>query len=142
MTKIITLILVLFLSGCINTPAFVKYNGKNVATYSIAAGCGTLMLQEDCSQISGATRKVRISGINLKIAGGEEGKLVFIMAMAKFSADESTLIPGAKAIEEYLLEKNISVTETKVMYADGRTYGVHLTLDGDGYSHLKELTVE
>lgn len=136
------IILVLVMTGCVSTPESVVYNEQTVATYSTAAGCGTLILDQDCSQMSGSTRKIELEDIKLRIAGGNGGKVIFIMSMPNFSPDEVALNKGSKAVEKYLLEKGIKTIATKVMYGAGKVFGVHYTLDGDGYSELKMLTVK
>lgn len=141
MKKIIILISVLLLSSCANTPATVSFNGESVGTYSASTGCGTLKLDSDCSQMSGSTRNIKIDGTELRIAGGDAGKIIFIMSMPKFMPDENAITRGSKSIESFLQSKSIKVLETKVMYGSGKVFGVHYTLDGDGYSLLKALSI-
>ena len=142
MNKLIIITLVFFLTACASTPPTAQYSGKTVGTFGVSAGCGTLVLDQDCSQMSGSTRKIEIAGIKLRAAGGNEGKVVFLMAAAKLSADEKTLLPGAKAVEEFLSSKGTIILETKVMITNNVVLGVHYTLDNDGYSHLKLLSIK
>lgn len=141
MKKAVIISAVLLLSGCASTPEFVDFNGKSAGTYSTAAGCGTLMLDNDCSQMSGSTREIEIEGTKLRISGGDSGKIVFVMSLPKFMPDEQALSKGTKSIEQFLQSKNIQVMETKVMYGSGKVFGVHYTLDNDGYTYLKELSM-
>ncbi|WP_419535605.1 hypothetical protein [Endozoicomonas sp.] len=141
MKKAVIISAVLLLSGCASTPEVVDFNGKSAGTYSAAAGCGTLMLDNDCSQMSGSTREIEIEGTKLRISGGDSGKIVFVMSLPKFMPDEQALSKGTKSIEQFLQSKNIQVMETKVMYGSGKVFGVHYTLDNDGYTYLKELSM-
>ncbi|MDX2111919.1 MAG: hypothetical protein SFY80_16950 [Verrucomicrobiota bacterium] len=136
-----TLLLAFVLTGCISTPKTALYNGKEVGTYSAAAGCSTLGLDEDCS-MSGCTRKIAIDGINLRIGGGKGGTVVFIMSMPTFIPDQPAIQRGGLAVQNYLESKGVHIIETKVMYSNDTLAGVHFTLDQDGYSLLKELTVK
>jgi len=142
MKYVVSIILALLISGCFSAPKSVLYAGKMVGTFDITAGCETLSLDQDCSQMSGSTRNIEINGTKLRIAGSNDGKIIFLMSMSSFSTDESALDLGSKAIKAYLLEKGIKIISTKVMYGAGKVYGIHYMLDGDGYSQLKALTVK
>ncbi|MCW8128568.1 hypothetical protein [Microbulbifer halophilus] len=131
----------LLLSGCVSVPSSVVYNDKTVGTYSTAAGCNTLHLEQDCSQMKGATRDIRINAIDLRIAGSQDGRTVFVMSQPKFLPDEEALKAGSKAIEDLLKNSDLDILNTRVMYGSGRVFGVHYTLSGDGYSQLKQLSV-
>lgn len=141
MKKYLALIAFILVSGCASTPATVTFNGETVGTYGASAGCGTLMLDSDCSQMSGSTREIEINGIPLRIAGGKEGKIIFVMSMPKFMPDDKALTRGSLAIERLLKSKNVRIESTKVMFGSGKVFGVHYTLDSDGYSYLKELSI-
>ena len=141
MKKTLALIGFLLISGCASTPESVTFNGRSVGTYGASAGCGTLMIDNDCSQMSGSTREIEIEGIQLRVAGGNNGKIVFLMSMPKFMPDKKALSEGSKAVERLLKSKGINISSTKVMYGSGEVFGVHYTLDSDGYSYLKELSI-
>ena len=142
MKKSLVLLLGVLISSCVSAPSKVAFNDKVVGTYSVAAGCGTLSLDQDCSQISGSTREIKINEIRLRVAGGDEGKNIFVMSMPKFSPDQEALKKGSKAIENFLRGKDIKIISTKVMYGSGKVFGVHYILDRNGYSHLKLLSVK
>lgn len=139
MKKILIAISALALTACVSTPASYQYNGKVLGTYSTAAGCGTLKLEQDCSQVTGATRKITIDGTPLRISGSEDGKVVFVMSNSSFLPDEAALSKGAQTIEAFLGERGVDILETKVMVGSGKVFGVHYTLSEDGYSALTQL---
>ncbi|WP_444930772.1 hypothetical protein ACJJIF_03025 [Microbulbifer sp. SSSA002] len=141
MKKLCIIFMITLLSGCVSTPEQVSFNGEVVGTYGPAAGCGTLLLNQDCSQMSGAKRAIEIEGIPLRVAGGEEGKVVFIMSKPMFSPDEVALRNGAEAIKKLMESKGIEILTTKVVYGNGITFGVHYTFDTDGYKYLQELSI-
>ncbi|WP_025820085.1 hypothetical protein [Shewanella marina] len=141
MLKILPLALLLFVSGCISTPASISFKGKTVNTYSVAASCKDMQLDTDCSAITGATKDISIDNIPLRIASGENGKVIFVMAASIFGTDESTLTQGASAIEKLLISKGIVITAIKVMYGGNDVYGVHYQLNSDGYSILSKLSI-
>ncbi len=130
-----------WISGCVSTPDFVDFDGQPVSTFSVAAGCNKLGLDEDCSGLSGSTRKISIDGLPLRAAGGNNGKIVFLMSDRTFIPDEGALRAGAKKVKAYLEEQNLTILETKVMASDDALFGVHFTADGNAYQYLKALTV-
>ncbi|MFC6635056.1 hypothetical protein [Microbulbifer taiwanensis] len=142
MRKTLIFLCAFSIAGCVSAPSSVVYRGMTVETFSPAAGCGTLTLDQDCSQVSGATRKVEIHGINLRVSGGSAGKVVLVMSMPKFIPDEKSLEEGSKAIEALFKKEGVNIISTKVIYGSGKIFGVHYTLDGDGYSYLRRLSVE
>lgn len=100
-----------------------------------------MQLDTDCSAITGATKDISIDNIPLRIASGENGKVIFVMAASIFGTDESTLTQGASAIEKLLISKGIVITAIKVMYGGNDVYGVHYQLNSDGYSILSKLSI-
>lgn len=141
MKKIISITSALLIAGCAGTPPSIEYNKEIVGTYSTTAGCGTLSLDQDCSQMSGATRNIRIKDRDLRIAGSEDGKIVLVMSKPKFLPDEEVLKEGSQEIEKIFESRGLGILSTKVIYGSGKVFGVHYTLDGDGYSNLKQLSV-
>lgn len=140
MNKILIALSSLVLTACVSAPASFEYNGKTLGTYSTAAGCGTLKLEQDCSQMTGATRNISIEGNDLRISGSENGKIVFVMSKPTFLPDEAALSKGTRDIEALLQARGLEILETKVVVGSGTVFGVHYTLSGDGYSELSQLT--
>lgn len=141
MKKFVFLFALAVLQGCASTPSEVTYQGEQVGTFGPASGCGTLNLDSDCSQMSGATLAIEIDGTELRIAGGDSGKIVFVMSKPGMFPDEDALSTGAQAVRKFIRSKNIEVLETKVMYGSGKVFGVHYTLNGDAFTHLKTLAL-
>lgn len=145
MIKTIALLLVmtscLWFGGCITTPDSVVFDGESVGTFSVASGCNKLGLDEDCSGMTGATREISIDGLPLRAAGGDNGRIVFLMSDRLMVPDEGALRAGAIKVKNYLEEKGIQIIETKVMYSNETLAGVHYRANGDAYAHIKDLTV-
>ncbi|MCL2912787.1 hypothetical protein L2725_03140 [Shewanella corallii] len=142
MRKLLVLIWAFMATACMSTPESVQFNGKTVGTYSVAAGCGTMKLDTDCSEMSGATRDIELDGTALRIAGGNNGQVVFIMSESMFSTDMKALRKASDKCEALFASKGIEVKDRKVMYGSGDIYGVHFTLSGDGYELLIPYSVE
>lgn len=129
----------LVLSGCMSTPESVNFNGETVGTYSVAASCSDMLLDTDCSGMTGATKDIELAGIKLRAAAGQSGKVVFIMSESSFSTDQTALQNGAKSLEKLFKDNGIQIESKKVMFGGGDVYGVHFQLSGNGYRLLKSL---
>lgn len=140
MKKALSLATLVLLTGCISTPESVNFEGETVGTYSVAASCKTMMLDTDCSEFSGATKDISIDNVVLRVASGNNGQVIFIMPESILSTNEPALKKGADAIEQLLTSKGISIVNKKVMLGGGEVYGVHFTLDGEGYSLLNSFS--
>lgn len=109
------------------TLSTVEFNGNSIGTYGVSAGCRTLKLDSDCSQISGSTRNIKVDGVELRVSGGDSGKVIFVMSIPKFIPYENALTQGSKSIAKILQSKEIQILETKVkvMYGSGKVFGIH-----------------
>ncbi len=141
MKKLLSVSALLFLSGCLSTPESVGFKGEQVGTFSVAAGCDTMQLDTDCSGLYGAKRDISISQIPLRIASGNDGKIVFIMPESTFGTDERNLLKGSDAVEKLFELEGVKVTSKKVMFGNDEVYGVHYVLDSNGYALLKKLSL-
>lgn len=144
--KILSLILIVSLSlvGCMSVPTSVDYNGKQVPAVSPAsAGCNKpYQLDQDCSGLSGAKRKIDFEGHTVKIAGSQDGSVILIMANKSFGFETMKLTVATSAIESFLIGKGFNVVETTAMAANGEVAGYYFVFDGDVYSVMKEFTIE
>lgn len=140
MKKLIILASILLMTACVTTPSSISFDGEEVGTYKLSAGCKTLQLSQDCSELSGATKNIEIEGTALRISGSDDGSIIFIMSSHKFIPDEQEISDGAKKLKSYLADSNVKVLETKVMYGNDVLFGVHYTLNQDGYTLLQDLS--
>jgi len=130
----------LLLAACTNTPTVISFNEKSVGIYNPAASCVGLLLNQDCSKLTGATRHIEIDTIELRIAGSADGRVLLVMSKPTLTPDETALTDGVAAIKKFLLRKAIRPVATKLIYGDNTILGYHYTFDIEVYSHLKMLT--
>lgn len=99
-------------------------------------------LGQDCSK-KRPNRIIRIVNQQMKIAGSFDGKVVLIMNMQeRFNDDESALACLELVKNELHAKGGITVLKSvNVMWAR-KIRGFFLELDGDGYSFLKNYSVE
>jgi len=118
---------------------------KDMQTFSgIAATCNNpFALSQDCSNWSGAKRKIKINGVEAKIAGSEDGKVVMVMGPSLFSGSLS--INADKALDEtanVLKENGIAIKKVTGITLGKNIAGYFIELDGDGYKVLKKYSME
>ena len=139
--KYLTFACFLLLAACATSPTIISFNDKSVGTFNPAAGCLSLLLKQDCSKIIGATRHIKIDGVELRIAGGVNGRVVLIMSKPTLAPDSIALGDGTVAVKRFFLKKAIQLVEAKVIYGDNIIIGHHFTFDVDAYTDLKTFAV-
>jgi len=95
---------------------------------------------QDCSIWGGAKRTIKIKERKIRVAGSDDGMIILVMDKP-FAGDES-VFTCFELIREELLSKGISVLKVVKMVTRGKVRGCILELDGDGYSILKNYSVD
>ena len=152
MIKVASIVIVcLFLTSCMNKLAVsalsVSTAKESEPIDMLSATCGNLKLTQDCSWYSGPNRKIMIGNKFLTVGADEEGKTVAVMQdkdkCGVFDLDCFTLGSNEayKSVKD-LYEKNDIVINSVTPMASGATiFGYLLKLDKDGYTILKNKTV-
>lgn len=144
-TRILSPILAItvLMTGCISVPTSVNYNGTEIPAVSPSSDCNKpYALDQDCSGMSGAKRKIEFENNIVRIAGSADGTTIFVMSNKKFGFDTMRLTITSSAIEAFLVEKGFNVIETQAMAVNGEIAGYYFVFDGDIYSIMKEFSIE
>lgn len=114
----------------------------------MAMGCNEpYVLTQDCSGFSGAKRLIEVNGFQYKIAGSEDGSIVFMMG-AKPNSDAwagKSTETGNVAYEitkKYLFDNGIKVTKVEPVSTGSLLVGYVITTDGNAYQVLSGNTIE
>ena len=112
-------------------------------------------LTQDCSNWSGAKRKIIIEGLSMKIAGSDCGKAVIIMPdTGRMTELKDGLTLGLKelnsgparacldTVRPLLEARGFTVKSITKVPSRASVRGYVLVLDGDAYSYLKGFTAE
>jgi hypothetical protein len=99
-------------------------------------------LGQDCSK-KRPNRTIRIGDQEMKIAGSNDGKVVLIMNMQERFIDDASALACFELVRNELLAKGgITVLRAvNIMWAR-KIRGFFLELDGNGYSFLRNYSVE
>ena len=95
---------------------------------------------QDCSIWGGAKRTIKIKERRIRVAGSDDGMIILVMD--KSFADDESVFTCFELVREELLSKGISVLKVVKMVTRGKVRGCILELDGDGYSILKNYSVD
>jgi hypothetical protein len=98
-------------------------------------------LVRDCSNFSGAKKRILLEGLPLNIAGSENGRTVLLMStgqiwtLARHKHDVRNTY-GYETAKRLLTDTGITVTRVTPVVAFGQLHGYVLECDGDAYSAL------
>lgn len=133
---VIPAIALLMLAACGSMPPVVPDAEGMQAVSAIAMGCNKpYKLTQDCSGLSGAKRKIDLSGVEFKIAGSEDGTTVLIMNSKRANV-------AYEVSKKALLEAGVAVTKVEPVASGALLAGYIVTADADAYQLLSEHTVE
>ncbi len=116
-------------------------------------------LDQDCNSIVGARRSVEVNGFHMKIAGSGDGKVVLLMGSCHShkdvkldlsrnpTEDDPSYVPAEMsscfdAAKNEFAASNINILKISKLVNNGYINGYILHLDGDGYSILKQHTLD
>jgi hypothetical protein len=97
-------------------------------------------IEQDCSIWSGATRLIKIKDQKIRVAGSDDGKIILVKD--KLITNDESVFACFELVREELLSKGISIMKVTKLMTLGEVKGCILELDGDGYSILKEYSVD
>jgi hypothetical protein len=111
------------------------------------------LLEQDCSNFLGATRKVMVGNRRVAVAGSKDGTIVLLMEPDTAStvlanqvgfhnpAHDEAVNENYRVVRAYFDSKSVSVKRVRAVRAPERIDGYILELGSDGYSLLKELSL-
>jgi hypothetical protein len=98
-------------------------------------------LERDCSWISGPTRKIEISGLQLKVAGSSDGRVIVVIpddqTKHAFKGDlPNASVKAAFEVAAELESQGVKIVRQIPIVTSGQAAGYVLELESDGYSLL------
>lgn len=135
------LVLAACVTGC-STPRIARDARGVKPVNSVTMSCSKpYKFVHDCSNFSGAKKRILLDGLPLSIAGSEDGRTVLLMSTGQMW----TLIQhkhsvrnnyGYETAKRILLENGIAVTHVTPLVGFRYLHGYVLECDGDAYSVL------
>jgi hypothetical protein len=145
--KVLVSVFFMFLAGCVNVGVIksisVNDAKMNEPINAVSAGCKGLGITRDCDDIIGANRVIMIEKYKMRVASNNQGTSILVM----YDNDEcglgkavcQTLASNRNywLIKNVLERNNVTINEVKAMAINDFIVGYALTLNKDGYFHLK-----
>jgi hypothetical protein len=145
--NVLVSVVFMFLAGCVNVGVIksisVNDAKMNEPINAVSAGCKGLGITRDCDDIIGANRLIIIEKNKIRVASNNQGTSILVM----YDNDEcglgkavcQTLASNRNywLIKNVLERNNVTINEVKAMAINDFIVGYALTLNKDGYSHLK-----
>ena len=103
-------------------------------------------LEQDCSNLWGPRRAIRVAGVRLNVAGSRDGTIV-LLAGPRPNLDtlvgrhDDVTNAGYHAVKAELGRRGVNVVSLSVVGDGGLLYAYLIKTDGDAYSILKEFSV-
>ncbi len=120
-------------------PAVVVEDAEGVEPVSgLSASCSKpFPVERDSSIMSGSTREIEIEGVEIKVAGSEDGRHVLMMP-PKLGTQAVTNESNRRyqIVKATLAAEGVGVRSVVPMVQSGLVMGYYLELDGDGYAVL------
>lgn len=155
--KIFLVIALCLLSGCMtagmSSPVVEAAAGEEPISTGGLTCKKPYLLEQDCSNTWGATRKVMVGHRHVAVAGSKDGTIVLLQEVDTAStvlanqvslhnpAHNEAVNENYRVVRAYFDSKSVSVKRVRVVRSPARIFGYILELGSDGYSLLKELSV-
>ena len=148
--KYIMVFLVIILTGCVSVPPI---SGALEETRNIYCD-EPIRFTQDCGDIVGPKREISIAGVKSKVASNVEGTIILTITPNPFSdkakdfyllnspSNSEATNQSAESIRKLFNENEIAIIELRYIEILSNIMGYIFYLDKDGYSVLKQYTVE
>ena len=148
--KYILVSLVFILAGCVSVPPI---SGSVEETRTIYCD-EPIKFTQDCSDIVGPKREISIAGVKSKVASNAEGTIIFTIwpnpvsdkakdfYLLNSPNNSKSTNQSAMSIKKLFNDNEIAIIELRYIEMMHNIMGYIFYLDKDGYSVLKQYTVE
>jgi hypothetical protein len=152
--KIFLIFAACLLSGCVTTSVVQEAAGETPIRSGRVSCTYPYLLEQDCSEVRGATRRVMLGNRPVAVAGSKDGTIVLVVdADATFNIFVGTPLllnnprhdravnENYRVVRAYFDSKSVTVKRVRPVQGVGSIDAYILELGSDGYSLLKELPV-
>jgi len=154
MATSVPVVAIVMLAGCARLASthIVYASNKEEILNTFRVSCNNpYRLTQDCSNVMGPRRTIRIADKRITIAGSDDGKTVLIMdahpirnavltaaTLTLYNAQTNESNSSFMRVKSVLENSRVHILKVVPMYSTGSVDGYFLELDGDGYSVLKQ----
>lgn len=128
------------LTACVsNPPVLVPDSVNNDSISAIGMTCGSPhKLSQDCSGLSGPTKKISISGIKMKVAGTSDGTVIVMFGTSSISPNMQEINTSYELIKRALVANKIGIVKTTPVISSNILFGYAIETDKPAYKLISE----
>jgi hypothetical protein len=139
--RITSLVSLFGITACISAPSSAIFNDKSVPVVSaLSMSCSAPWeLAQDCSNMSGGTRRIKLGGLEMRAAGTADGKIVYVRNAVRSrtpAGDEA----AANAVIDLSKQNGVNLIKVDAAMTGSISSGFILTFNADAYTKLKSFT--
>jgi hypothetical protein len=137
---LIVVAVVATLGGCFTTPTVASFKGRPVSAFSAVSVTCTepYVLVHGCSSWSGASQRVRLNGLDAKVAGTADGKIILVMTDSSGLPTQYQTEQVADAVQERAKATGAKLLKIEAFAIGSSVPGYFLHFDKDVYSELNK----
>ncbi len=130
--------------GCTSQPALrVADAGTNESVSAAGMGCRKpFALTQDCSGLSGPTKKISVAGQSVKVAGNETGTITVMFGPSSFSPSTAVTNTAYEVLKRELVGRNFEITNVTPIESVGVMYGYAIETTEPHYAIWAEFESE
>lgn len=133
----------LLVSGCASSTAIRVSDADGVESISaIAMSCRKpFELTQDCSILSGPTKKISVDGHEVKVAGSSDGTITVMFGGGVARATQNSNL-GFELLKKALIERGFAISSVTPIESAGSMFGYAIATSQPSYHLWDEFVVE
>lgn len=130
------------LAACVsNPPVLVPDSAGNAAISAVGMTCSKpYELVKDCSGLSGPTREISLSGLSMKVAGSDDGRVIVVFGTSSLRPNMQEINTSFEIVKGKLGEQGVALMKVTPVVSSNILFGYAIEVDKPAYDDLVALT--
>ena len=126
------------LVACVsNPPVLVPDSMSNASITAVGMTCSSpYELSQDCSGLSGPTKKISISGMEMKVAGTSDGTVIVMFGTSSMSPNMQEINASYELIKRELVANQIGIIKVTPIISSNILFGYAIETDRPSYEFI------
>lgn len=140
MSKNILLFSAVLLTACVsNPPILVPDSLNNDSISAVGMTCSSPHeLSQDCSGLSGPTKKISISGMKMKVAGTSGGTVIVMFGTSSMNPNMQEINASYELIKRELVANKIGIIKVTPVISTNILFGYAIETDKPAYELISK----
>ncbi|QFT55379.1 hypothetical protein [Microbulbifer sp. THAF38] len=128
------------LTACVsNPPVLVPDSLNNDSISAVGMTCSSPhQLSQDCSGLSGPTKKISISGMKMKVAGSSDGTVIVMFGSSSMSPNMQEINTSYELIKRELVASKIGIIKVTPVISSNILFGYAIETDKPAYELISK----